>query len=242
MAIKIAASLNVPARGPAVKRMFLRALLGPLALASFCAVASADMIPLGYLSYDVTVPGTTAEFDITNQTGPNSTLLPDSTWPVATPVPFTITSLTVDFNNGSSMVFGPASFTLGADGLSWFGSSLDISGTNPQPTDATLVGTFDGSTITLNDGTFWTESPLSFATSTGAGDPEIADPSGPCSTGIALGCLQDGDLAVIYATATAPAPVPEPATWTLLAGVLLSMTLGKCFRRVRVASYRRRFK
>jgi hypothetical protein len=222
-----AAHRKVPARRSAENQIFPRAIIALLALLPFCAIASADQIPFGYLSYDVILPGMTAEFDITNQTGPNSTPFPDPTWPVATPVSFTITSLTVDFNDGSSAVFGPAYFTLGSDGLSWFGSSLDISGSNAQPTDATLVGTFNASTITLNDGTLWTISPLSFANAAGTGDPEMTDPSGPCSTGITPGCLQDGDLAVIYARAQQTA-VPEPATWTLLAtGILLAMMFRK---------------
>jgi hypothetical protein len=124
-------SRNAPAQRLAVKQIFLLAILGPLALAFFCATASADQTPFGYLSYDVTVPGMTAAFDITYQTGPNSKPFPDPTWPVATPLP--ITSLTVDFNSGSSTVFGPAYFTLVAGGLSWFGNSLDISGGNPEP-------------------------------------------------------------------------------------------------------------
>jgi PEP-CTERM motif len=55
----------------------------------------------------------------------------------------------------------------------------------------------------------------------------MTDPSGTCSTGITPGCLQDGDLAVIYARAQQTA-VPEPATWTLLAtGILLAMMFRK---------------
>jgi hypothetical protein len=220
--------------GSGVKRIVPRAVLGPLALLYFCAVASANQIPFGYLSYDVTVPGTTAKFDITNQTGPNSTPFPDPTWPVATPVSLTITSLTVDFNNGSSTVFGPSYFTLGADGLSFFGSSLDVSGSNPQPTEAILVGTFDASTITLNDGTFWTISPLSFANSTGSGNPEIVDPSGPCSTGVTPGCLQDGDLAVIYAKAQQT--VPAPPLGSGLSGLALALFLLTRWAKLRCGS------
>jgi hypothetical protein len=77
-------------------------LLGALAFLAFSAAASANQIPFGYLSYDITNPRRSALFDITNQTGPNSTKSPDSTWAVATSVQFEITSLTVDFNNGSS--------------------------------------------------------------------------------------------------------------------------------------------
>ena len=193
--------------------------LGSIAMFAWSAIASANEIPLGYLSYDVTVPGVSAEFDITNQTGPNSTPFPDSTWPVVTPVSFKITSLTVDFNNGSSTVFGPSYFTVGPDGLSLFGNTLDISGSSPQATEAILEGTINGSPITLNDGSVWTVSPLALVNSTDTGNPLIVDSTGPCSTGTPTGCLQDGDLAVIYAAAQ---PVPEPSTWTLLLAVGLA--------------------
>ena len=56
-------------------------------LCVFSAIASADMLlPVGYVSYDVTVPPNSARFDITNNTGANFTPFPDSTWPVATVV------------------------------------------------------------------------------------------------------------------------------------------------------------
>ncbi len=206
--------------------------MGSIALLLGCsAIASADLIPLGYLSYDVTVPGVSAQFYITNQTGPNSTPFPDQTWPVATPVSFTIANLTVDFNDGSTMVFGPSYFTLGPDGLSLFGDSLDIGGSNPQPTEAILDGSINGSTFTLNDGSMWAVSPPSaLVDSTGAGNPIIVDPSGSCSTGTPTGCLQDGDLAVIYAAAQ---QVPEPPSWTLLlAGGLAFLTLRKIQQRL----------
>jgi hypothetical protein len=199
--------------------------LGSIALLACSAIASADLIPLGYLSYDETVPGLSAQFDITNQTGSNFTLFPDTTWPVATPVSLTVTSLTVDFNDGSNTVFGPSYFTLGPDGLSLFGNSLDITGSNPQPTEALLEGSINRSAITLNDGSMWAVTPLALANSAGTGNPVIVDPTGPCSTGPATGCLLDGDLAVIY---VAVQPVPEPATWMLLlTGIIVSLAIRK---------------
>lgn len=200
--------------------------LGSIALLACSRIASADLIPFGYLSYDVTVPGLSATFDITNQTGPNSTPFPDTTWPVVTAVSFRISSLTVDFNDGSTTVFGPSYFTLGPDGLSLFGSSLDISGSNPQPTEAVLAGTISNSQITLNDGSIWAVAPpFALANSTGAGNPVIVDPAGICSSGPSTGCLQDGDLAVIYVAAQ---PVPEPATWMLLlTGILVFLAIRK---------------
>lgn len=204
--------------------------LRSIAILACSAIASADLIPFGYLSYDVTASGLSAAFDITNQTGPNSTAFPDSTWPVTTPVSFTITSLTVDFNDGSATMFGPSYFTLGPDGLSLFGNALDISGSNPQPTEAILEGTINGSPITLNDGSIWAVAPpFALVNSARTGNPVIVDPIGLCNSGPATGCLQDGDLAVIYAAAQ---PVPEPTTWVLvLAGSFVSVIIRKIQRR-----------
>jgi hypothetical protein len=200
-------------RGP-----FIRSLFASIALLALPVIACANVIPLGYLSYDVTVPGQSAQFDITNQTGPNSTPYPDQTWPVASSIPFTITSLTVNFNDGSTSTFGPSYFTLGPDGLSLFGNAFDISGSNPQPTGVTLAGTIPGSTFLLNDSSVWAPiSPPALTDLTGAVNPSIFDATGPCSSGPPAGCLQDGDLVVIAAQAVA---VPEPSTAALLLVVL----------------------
>jgi hypothetical protein len=209
--------------------------LGSLALLVCSLIASADLIPVGYLSYNVTVPGALAEFDIANQTGPNSTTFPDTTWPVATAVPFKISSLTVDFRDGSSTMFGPSYFTLGPDGLSLDGSSIDISGSNPQPTEAVLAGTFTNSNFALNDAFLVgvVVPPGALANSTGTGNPAIVHPAGSCSSGPSTGCLQDGDLAVIYVAAKVGPPVPEPASWEpaiwilLLTGTLVSRAIRK---------------
>jgi hypothetical protein len=206
--------------------------LGSLALLACSLVASADptdLIPVGYLSYDVIVPGASAEFDITNQTGPNSSL--DGTWPVVSPVSFNISSLTVDFSDGSSTVFGPSHFTVGPDGLSLFGPGVDISGSNPQPTEAVLAGTVSHRFFTLYDGSIWvTRPPFALANSTGTGNPLLVHPAGSCS-GPSTGCLQDGDLAVIYVAASPAVPEPvawEPAIWMLLlTGTLASRAIRK---------------
>ena len=57
--------------------------------------AAAQELPVGYISWDITSPGV-GQFDIVNQTGPNSFF--DSTWPVFTPVPLTDLSLSVSFS------------------------------------------------------------------------------------------------------------------------------------------------
>jgi hypothetical protein len=152
------------------------------------AVASADQIPIGYVSWNVT-SGTTGEFDIINQTGPNSS--GDATWPVTTTVDLESLSLTVDFSNSKSEVFGSTYFSLSSDGISFNGSTIPTGGFNPKPIDATLTGVFSPTDVTLFDGSTDPISPdfsVSIQSSAGIGDP-----------------LRDGDLALIEANT-----VPEP--------------------------------
>ena len=49
------------------------------------STAFGALIPIGYISWDVHAPGSAGSFDISNQTGPNSSAFPDPTWPVVTP-------------------------------------------------------------------------------------------------------------------------------------------------------------
>lgn len=163
--------------------------------------AQATDVPIGYVSYDVT--GTNvAEFDITNMTGPNASTYPDMTFPVVTPVSLTDLTLTVDFADGGTEVFGPSYFTLDSDGLSFSGAQLSTLSSEPTglygADAATLTGLFSTQSFTLNDGS--AVPVLVNFTAT------ISDPAG----------LSDGDLAVINATVT-----PEPATWIMLATGLL---------------------
>ena len=186
------------------------------ALVLFSVSARADLIPVGALMYDVTAPGSTAEFDIVNQTGPNSSIFPDTSFPVSSSEHFTITSLTVDFSDGSTQVFGASYFTLIGDGLSFDGGTIPIGGSNPQPVSATLVGTFDDHTITLNDGSSASlSSPFAFMNSSGTGSPSFSDTPN----------LVDGDLTVIYASTGGTAPVPEPATWWLMGTFILGLLI-----------------
>src|ERR1700730_12715596 len=78
--------------------------------------ARASIIPIGFVSWDVNFPGNAGQFDISNETGPNSTPFPDTTFPVLTSVDLGSLALTVDFANGSSRTFGSSYFTLGFDG------------------------------------------------------------------------------------------------------------------------------
>jgi len=168
-----------------------------LAFVSLMASHAAYAVPIGFISWDVTSPGSTGEFDITNQTGPNSSLFPDPTWPVSTAVNLSNLSLTVDFTSGPSVVFGSSYFTLGPDGLSFDGNTIAIGGANPLPTDATLTGMFNPTALALNDGSTVNILPGFSATI-------------PFSSG----GLNDGDFAIIDGPALAP--VPEPGTLTLL--------------------------
>jgi hypothetical protein len=186
----------------------LRCLLtaAAVALAGCLAwsTAQATPIPLGYISWDVTNPGNFGEFDIVNQTGPNSSL-PD--WPVSTEVQFKTLSLTVNFSDGSTQVFGPSYFTLNVDGESLDGMSIAIGGMSPQPVMATLTGDLTPTTITVN-GTSTTVDP-SFDTATITDSP----------------ILVDGDFAIINAeTGVVPPPVPEPnMTLTFLVGCFMAV-------------------
>ena len=119
------------------------ALAGCLALSA----AQATPIPLGYMSWDVTNPGNFGQFDIVNQTGPNSGL---PNWPVSTEVQFNSLSLTVDFSDSSTQVFGSSYFTLNVDGESLDGTPIAIGGVSPQPVMATLTGDLTPTTITAN--------------------------------------------------------------------------------------------
>ncbi len=192
----------------------------PLVIAGALALsARADQLAVGYFSYNITSPGATAEFDIINQTGPNSSTAPDTTFPVTTPVSFSSLSMLVDFTSGPPVTYDSSTFTTALDGLSFNGGTIPIGGTNPQPIDATLTGMFSPTTVTLNDG--------SVVTIGGSFSASItSNPNG----------LQDGDLAIIYAT-TGSTATPEPGTWALLGGGLLLLVLTRLPKRL--AGFRR---
>ena len=176
-----------------MSRILRTLLLVAAALGLFSTVALAGEVPMGLMSYDVTGLNI-AQFDVSNQTGINSSIFPDMTWPVTTPVPLTISSLVVNFLSGPPQTFGPGYFMLGGDGLSLDGTPLST--LNPM-VSATLTGTFNVTSLTLNDGSHLTILP-NFTLF-------LSDPSGQ---------LQDGDFAILYGSFASP--VPEPATLAVL--------------------------
>ena len=214
-------------------QLLRRVLLLLAALCIFTGMASADMLlPVGYVSYDVTGPPNSAQFDITNNTGANSTPFPDPTWPVATLVHFLNLNLTVTLENGSTFSCPGAScptnpyFSLANDNQSFNGVAFTI-GSGNEPVKAVLGGTFDTTVVALNDGTTWDISPNAFFDVSGLTSPTITDPAGSCQDST-TGCLNDGDLAVIYAEAH-QTTVPEPHPIALLG--IACLTLAMVLRR-----------
>jgi hypothetical protein len=210
-------------------RRLHRMLVLLAALCVFSAIASADtLLPVGYVSYDVTGPPDSAQFDITNNTGANSSPFPDSTWPVATVVNLLNLSLIVTLENASVYTCPGAGcpsspyFSLAADGQSFTGAALAIS-SGQEPIEAVLGGTFDTTVVTLNDGTTWSIAPNAFFDVSGVTSPTITDPTGSCKD-LTKGCLNDGDFAVIYAEGH-PTTVPEPSSIVFLATFCLLVLL-----------------
>lgn len=174
-------------------RLPIRLLVLTLALGLFSAVAYAGNIPVGFISYDFIGNGL-AEFDISNQTGPNSSTYPDQTWPVSNSINLGSLSMTVYFANGTQYTYGAGYWSLEPDGLSWAGPQLPD---NSMITSAVLTGTFNPTTFDLNDGTQFNANPDFTAT--------ITDSNGN---------LQNGDFAIIYGT-PAGGTTPEPGTLVL---------------------------
>lgn len=200
-----------------MKRIFFPALALSFVGSMLIPAARAATVDVGYMSYDITSPGS-AEFDIGNLTGSNSS--GTSAFPITTSLALSSLSLTVTFASGPSEVFGPSYFTLGLDGLSFNGGSE--SNTTGQPsgflhaTGATLTGDFSTTSVTLFDGTSVTIDPTFSAA--------ISDPSG----------LANGDSTLISTSTHGsgpPPPVPEPESLVLVGSGLAAL-----------AALRRRFR
>src|ERR1700738_1629850 len=194
-----------------MRKKFLLAVSLSLVGMLFVRFAQASVIPVGYISYDVTGLNI-AQFDISNQTGPNSSTFPDPTFPVTTSVSLTSLSLLVDYTGGATLTFGPSYFTLSPDGLSFDGTALStLAGPSTNGLNgaisATLTGLFSTTSFTLNDGSAVTVD-SSFSST-------ITDPAGP---------LGNGGLAIINATSVTSGPppvVPEPSTLVMFGTGLL---------------------
>ena len=185
------------------------AIVGSLA---WCA-AQAAPIALGFISWDVTIPGSFGQFDITNMTGPNE--CPPG-FPVDTEVQFTSLSLVVQFSDGSTTTFGPSYFTLNPDGESLDGSPVAIGGVSPQPTEASLSGDLTPTTIDVSGTPTMVDASFDTATILPSSPPNLAD----------------GDFAVINAEPAAVSATPEPdMILTLILGSSMVLILARRPRR-----------
>jgi hypothetical protein len=187
-----------------MQRILTRLMLALLAVGLLSAVAHADNVPVGELTYD-TISSSATQFDITNLTGTDS-FPPD--FPITTPLTITVTQVVVDLLGGGSIILPGSDFTVvdsegdvdctGAD-CNLFGDAI---------TSATLTGTL---------------SPTSGLSGLPAGDTGILP---GFTTVLTPGCggttLVDGcDGTIINATGVSSGgggtTVPEPNTWGLMA-------------------------
>jgi hypothetical protein len=188
-------------------------LVLPIAL-GLVPAAFAGTINIGFL---LVAPASsqTARFDIGNETGPNSSPFPDTSFPVTTPVPLSGLMLTVNFSNNTAQTF--TDFALASDNLSFVGQDLfDLAAT--PIASAILSGTFGATSLTLNDGSKVTIL------------PEFAAILIPSS-----GSLQEGNFTLITATTAA---VPEPRMAMLLLCGLSALALLRQTRSLRVHGLR----
>jgi hypothetical protein len=186
-----------------MQRILTRLMLALLAVGLLAAVAHADNVPVGVLSYDTIVTGSDAQLDITNLTGTNS-FTPD--FPISTPLTITVTQVVVDLLGGGSIILPGSDFTVvDAEGdVNCTGSGCNLFG--DAITSATLTGTL---------------SPTSGLSGLPAGDSGIL---AGFTTVLTPGCggttLVDGcDGTVINATGVTSGggtPAPEPNTWGLM--------------------------
>jgi hypothetical protein len=193
---------------------FARVLLPLVAIALGEAGACfGDTIDLGFVQF-IEGSDTTAGFNILNETGPNSSVPPDTSFPVVTSVSFSNLDLFVNFADGSAEEFPPTSgyFTLSPiDNLSFTGQQESGLFTDPI-SSAILAGTFGVTTLTLNDGSVVEIDPSFVA---------LVMDTDPSSN------LLDGDFALITATTSTISAVPEPGLAILLACGLAGLAFVK---------------
>jgi hypothetical protein len=186
-------------------------------LLAVSAAARAQTVNLGYVAFDVTEPNL-GEFDIANITGPNQAALGDPSFPVSDSVGLSNLALIVNFSDGSVGSYGQSYFTLDSDGLSFDGTGIAFGGNNPSIVSAVLTGEFSETVFNLaGGGTFTADSDLFTA--------DITDPTLT---------LQDGDAALIYATAATTGNIPEPGSLMLLFSALGVLTVLRLRRRFQV--------
>ena len=113
-------------------------------------------IPVGYISYDVT-GADVAQFDIVNFTGGNSSIFPDMTFPISTPLSLTNLSLTVNYLGGRiAWSWAPRTSPWTPTDSPSTENSSRLSLVAPtglfDATSAILTGVFSTQNLTLNDG------------------------------------------------------------------------------------------
>ncbi len=144
---------------------------------------------IGYIIFTADSP-TTGDFDVVNQTGPNSS--GDSTFPVSTTVTL----------SGLSLSGVSETFSLDVDGLSWDGSDFPLSSLTGVDS-VTLTGTLSPTTLTLFDSSTVTVNP-SFSVT-------LSDPSGISADDFAVIYATTGSSGGGGGT------VPEPESLMLVA-------------------------
>lgn len=192
-----------------MQRILTRLMLALFAVGLLSAVAHADNIGVGDLSYDQ-ISASDNQFDITNLTGSNS-LAPE--FPISTQLTITVTQVFVQLSGGGSIVLPGGDFTV-------VDSQGDVDCTNAACnlfgdliTSATLTGTL---------------SPTTGLAGLPAGDSGISSTFSTTITPDPVNCtggtLDAGcDSAFIYATGVSTSgggggttTAPEPGTWGLM--------------------------